>query len=455
MGRSPIALKLFAVVSLLSGCAGEDTRTYDLLPTEHGKLQQVPGGQLATTKQRIASLGYSTYLGFGGEEFGNAIAVDSSGNSYITGTTTTFGGGVPNVFIAKMSPTGTNVYFTYIPGTQSRGIAVDSSGNAYVVGTLSGGPALFKVNPAGNALVYSVTLGWDELSGVAVDTAGNAYVSGSVNNGIPGIDVAVGKINPAGTAFIYALAFGGTAVDRSNGIAIDRSGNAYITGNTESTNFPVASAFQSLLKGPQDAFVAKLNPTGSALLFSTYLGGNASDSGNAIAVDSSSNVYVTGSTAALSGVQSFPVTTGTVQATPGGAGDAFAVKFSTTGSRLYSTYIGGNAADSGAAIAVSTSGVAYVTGYTASTNFPTTNLAYQRFAPADTNAFVVQLTTTFNAYTYSTYLGGSSADVGSGIAVNTSGVTFVTGSTFSNNFPATVYGPGGGYDAFVTKFNGP
>ncbi|WP_225410762.1 SBBP repeat-containing protein [Stigmatella hybrida] len=438
----------------MSGCAGEDTGTYDLLPTEHGTLHQVRDSQLATAKQRIASLGYSTYLGFSGEEFGNAIAVDTAGNSYITGTTTTFGG-VPNVFVAKMSPTGTNLYFTYIPGTQSRGIAVDSAGNAYVVGTLSAGPALFKVNPAGNALVYSVTLGWDELSGVAVDTAGNAYVTGSVNNGIPGIDVAVGKINPTGTAFIYALAFGGTGVDRAHGIAIDRSGNAYVTGTTDSANFPIASAFQAFLKGPQDAFITKLNATGSALVYSTYLGGNTFDSGNAIAVDPSGNAYVTGSTAALNGIQSFPVTTSAVQFAPGGAGDAFAVKFGTTGARIYATYIGGNAAESGAAIAVSSTGVAYITGYTSSANFPTTNLAYQRFAPPDSNAFVVQLTATFNAYTYSTYLGGNSSDVGSGIAVNTSGAAFVTGSTYSADFPANVYGPGGGHDAFVTKFNGP
>jgi hypothetical protein len=454
MFRPPFALNLFAVVALMSGCAGEESATYDLLPTDSGKIHQVEGGQLATVKQRIASLGYSTYLGFSGDEYGNAIAVDTAGNSYITGTTTSFNG-TTNIFVAKMSSTGTNVYFTYIPGTQSRGIAVDASGNAYVVGTLSAGPGIFKVNAAGTSLVYSATLGWNEISGVAVDTSGNAYVTGSVNNGIPGIDVAVGKINSTGTGFLYALAFGGTGSDRANGIAIDRSGNAYLTGTTDSVNFPVASAFQSFLNGPQDAFVTKVNATGSALLYSTYLGGNTYDTGSAIAVDTSGYAYVTGSTAALNGVQSFPVTAGTVQYAAAGGGDGFAVKFSTTGARMYATYIGGNDVDSGASIAVSSSGIAYITGYTASANLPTSNLAYQRFAPGGVNAFVVQLTASFNAYTYSTYLGGSGVEYGSGIAVNTSGAAFVTGVTNSPDFPTGVYLPGGQYDAFVTKFNGP
>ncbi|EAU62791.1 SBBP repeat-containing protein [Stigmatella aurantiaca] len=454
MFRSPTSLNLLAVVALMTGCAGEESATYDLLPTDSGKISHVQDGQLATTKQQIASLGFSTYLGFAGDEYGNAIAVDTAGNSYIAGTTTSFNG-TTNVFIAKMSPTGTNLYFTYLPGTQARGIAVDSTGNAYVVGILSGGPTVLKINAAGTSIVYSATLGWNEISAIQIDTSGNAYVTGSVNNGVAGVDVAVGKINPTGTGFLYALAFGGTGTDRGNGIAIDRSGNAYITGNTDSTNFPLATAFQTVLKGPQDAFVTKLNATGSALSYSTYLGGNTYDYGNAIAVDTSGNAYVTGSTASLNGVQSFPVTTGTVQFNPGGGGDAFAAKFGTTGSRIYATYIGGNAAESGSSIAVSASGIAYVTGYTSSTNFPTSNLAYQRFAPAEVNAFVVQLTATFNAYTYSTYLGGSSADVGSAIAVNSTGVTYVTGNTFSADFPTTVYLPGGQYDAFVTKFNGP
>jgi hypothetical protein len=438
----------------MSGCAGEGTTTQDLTPTDNAKLGQAQGDQLHTIKQEIGSLGYSTYLGFGGDEYGTSVAVDSAGNSYITGTTTTFEGTI-NVFVAKMSPTGTNLYYTYFPGTQSSSIAVDGSGNAYVASMGAAGPTLTKVDPTGTSLIYSVTLGWNEISGVKVDSAGHAYLTGSVSNGIAGIDVAVGKVDPTGTYFVYAVAFGGTGTDSGKGIDVDRSGNAYIVGNTDSTNFPVASAFQSTLKGPQDAFVTKLNATGTSLIFSTYLGGNTYDYGSGIALDSSGNAYVTGSTAALNGVQSFPVTSGSVQYTPGGLGDAFAAKFSSLGSRLYATYVGGSASETGTGIAVSTTGVAYVTGYTSSANFRTTSLAFQRFAPAGVNAFVAQLSTSFNAYTYATYLGGSATDIGAAIAVNASGYVYVTGNTNSTDFPTNVYAAGGSYDAFVTKFNGP
>jgi len=451
MFRSPGRLNLLAVVALMGGCAGEGTATQELIPTSGDTITPVQDNQLTTIKQAIGPLGYSTYLGFGGDEAGSAIAVDASGNSYITGTTTTWGG--INVFVAKMSPTGTNLYFTYFPGTQSSGIAVDGSGYAYVASTGAAGPTITKVDPSGTSIIYSATLGWNSISAVKVDSAGNAYLTGSVSNGPAGIDVAVGKVDPTGTGFVYALAFGGTGTDEGKAIDIDRLGNAYITGNTSSSNFPLANPFQNTLKGIQDAFVVKLNAAGSALTYSTYLGGNAYDYGSGIAVDSAYNAYVTGSTGTINAVQSFPVTTGMAQTTPGGGGDAFAAKFGSTGSRIYATYIGGSGSETGTSIAVSTTGIAYVTGYTNSTNFPTSNLAYQRFAPAGTNAFVAQLTASFNAYTYATYLGGSGTDTGAAIAVNASGNTFVTGTTNSTNFPTSVYGAGGLTDAFVTKFN--
>lgn len=454
MTRDVNPFKLLSVVALLSGCGGAGSATQDLTPEAGASLNQVHDEGLSTVRQTISSLGFSTYLGFGGDEYGNAIAVDGSGNSYITGTTTSFGG-TTNIFVSKMSPTGSLVYYTYFPGTQGKGIAVDAAGNAYVVGTTGAGPTLTKVDPTGTSMVYAASLGWSDITGVKVDSAGNAYVVGSVYNGISGMDVAVGKVDPTGTSFIYALSFGGTGTDSGNGIAIDTAGNAYLVGTTDSTNFPVVSAFQATLRGPQDAFLVKLNATGSNLTFSTYLGGNTFDSGTGIALDGSNNVYVTGSTAAFNGVQSFPVTAGTVQSVPGGGGDAFVAKFSTAGTRIYATYVGGSGSETGASVAVSRTGVAYVTGYTTSTNFRTSNLAFQRFAPAGANAFVVQLTATFNAYTYSTYLGGSSTDIGSSIAVDTAGAAYVAGNTNSTNFPTSVYGPGGSYDAFVTKFNGP
>jgi hypothetical protein len=456
MIRHKNSLSMLAVVALMNGCGGEGSATGDVIPGAELKLNQLQSGALTTIKhQEIANLGYSTYLGFAGDEYGNAIAVDGAGNSYVTGTTTSFGG-ITNIFIAKMSPSGSNLYYTYLPGTEAKGIAVDSSGNAYVVGRTANGPTILKLNATGNALIYSATLGWNELTGVRVDSSGNAYVVGSVNNGVAGVDVAVGKVEPAGTYFVYALAFGGTQTDRGAGIAIDRSGNAYVVGTTNSTNYPVASASQTTLRGPEDAFITKLNATGTGILFSTYLGGTWYDAGAAIALDGSNNVYVTGHTVANNGVLNFPVTSGTIQMSPGGGlTDAFAAKFSSTGARVWATYVGGGGADYGTSIAASSTGVPYVTGYTNSVDFRTTNLAYQRFAPPGTNAFVAQLSTTANAYSYSTYLGGNSTDVGSSIGLDSSNNVYLSGNTNSADFPTHVYAPGGMYDAFVTKFNGP
>lgn len=440
-GKTP--WKFLAVTALLGGCGAE------LTPQETAPLTPGPTEQLVSVKQQISSLGYSTYLGFGGDELGSAIAVDGSGNSYLTGTTTTFGG--TNIFVAKMSPSGTNSYYTYFPGTQATGITVDASGNAYVVGMTPAGATLTKVDPTGSSMVYQASLGWNDVTAVKVDSAGNAYVTGSVTNGVAGVDVAVGKVDPTGTYFVFSLAFGGTGTDKGKGIAIDSSNNLYVVGDTNSANYPLLTPFQSTLRGAQDAFLTKVNATGASLGYSTYLGGNGVDYGNGIALDISRNAYVTGRTESFGGVMSFPVTTGVAG---GGISDAFAAKFSSSGARSYATYLGGGGAETGAGIAVTSTGATYVTGTTSSTNFPTTSLAYQRFAPAGDNAFVTQLTST-GAVSYSTYLGGSSTDSGASIAVDASSSAYVTGKTNSANFPTSVYTAGGLYDAFVTKFNGP
>lgn len=449
MTRHLKPLNLLAVVTLMSGC-GEG-----LTPETDVKLGKAPEGGLATVTQEISSFGYSTYLGFGGDEYGTASAIDGAGNTYLTGTTTTFGG--TNIFIAKMSPTGTNLYYTYFAGTEARGIAVDSAGNAYVVGMTAAGPTITKVNPAGTSILYMASLGWSSIASVKVDSAGNAYVVGSVSNGFNGQDVAVAKVDPTGTYLVYNQVFGGSGDDKGNGIAIDTSGNAYIVGDTASANFPLGtSPFQATLRGARDAFITKMNAAGTSLLFSTYLGGNGNDYGNGIALDASNNVYVTGSTESQSGAWSFPVTSGTVQVTSGGGiSDAYVARFNSLGSRIYATYLGGGGAESGKAIAVTSTGSAHVTGTTSSANFITTSLAKQTFAQGGEDAFVVQLNTAFSSRTYSTYLGGSGTDRGSSISVDSSGNAYVVGSTNSANFPTTVYAAGGLFDAFVTKFNGP
>jgi len=265
----------------------------------------------------------------------------------------------------------------------------------------------------------------------------------------------------------YSTYLGGSGDDQGFGIAVDTDGNAYVTGRTDSANFPtISGAFQPTGGSTTDAFVTKLNPAGSALVYSTYIGGSGFDSGAGIAVDAAGNAYVTGFT----GSTNFPTTAGAFQTTfANGAnfgGDAFVTKLDPTGSTLvYSTYLGGDSDDQGFGIAVDTNSNAYITGYTLSANFPTTPGAFQRIfvsgSIGDADAFVTKLDPTGSAQIYSTYLGGSAYDGGSGIAVDAASNAYVTGITRSTNFPTT----GGAFqtafastsdfnaDAFVTKLD--
>ena len=451
-------------------------------------------------------LAYSTFLGGSNDDRGFGIAVDAAGNAYVTGGTgsinfpttpgafqTTSGGG--DAFVTKLDPTGAAlVYSTYLGGSSgdfANGIAVDATGSAYVTGTTTsadfpttpgaaqttfGGGLVdafvTKLNPTGSALVYSTYLGGggsDQGFGIAVDTSGNAYVTGSAGGlnfpTTPGAfqttpggvgDAFVTKFNATGSALVYSTYLGGSDFDEGKGIAVDAAGSAYVTGRTFSTNFPTTpGAFQTTLNFT-DAFVTKLNPAGSALVYSTYLGGSRSDEGHAIAVEAAGSAYVTGLTASFN----FPTTPGAFRTTSGGGGgDAFVTKLNADGSALvYSTYLGGNSIDFGNGIAVDTAGNAYVTGDTLSRNFPTTPDATQPDFGGDRDAFVTKFDPSGSALVYSTYLGGSGSDEGFGIAVDTAGSAYVTGRSFSTNFPTTpgafqtIFGGATG-DAFVAKLS--
>ncbi len=454
------------------------------------------------------ALVYSTYLGGSNGEIGKGIAVDAAGNAYVTGRTsstdfpttpgafqTTFGG-FDDAFVTKLNPEGSElVYSTYLGGSDedaALAIAVDSSGNAYVTGetfstnfpttpdafqtTLGGASDAFvtKLNLAGSDLVYSTYLGGtrnDSGEAIGVDSTGNAYVAGETISAdfpttpdafqttfsdTPFFDAFVTKLNLADSDLVYSTYLGGSLNDVASGIAVDSSGNAYVTGETRSTDFPTTpEALQTTLGGASDAFVTKLDPTGSGLLYSTYLGGSAGDRSFAIAVDTTGNTYVTGDTRSTD----FPTTTDAFQTALGGASDAFVTKLNPTGSSLvYSTYLGGAFNDSGKAIAVDSASNAYVTGETSSSNFPTTPDAFQTDFGGVADAFVTKLNAAGSDLVYSTYLGGSGSDRGGGIAVDGAGNAYVTGETFSTNFPTT---PGafqttfGGFaDAFVAKING-
>ena len=482
---------------------------------KNGSRQEIAAHYAITDKNRVGfelakydaskplyidPLIYSTYLGGSGTDEGNAIAVDSSGNAYVAGWTSSTNfptmnplqpanAGGYDAFVAKLNPSGSAlVYSTYLGGIENDavlGIAVNSSGNAYVAGwtastnfptmnplqaVYGGGSSnafVANLNPSGSALVYSTYLGGscaDSGSGIAVDSSGNAYVTGSTcSTNFPtmnplqaanagGYDAFVAEINPSGSALVYSTYLGGSGDDPGTGIAVDGSGNAYVTGQTNSTNFPTMNPLQAAnAGGNDDAFVAKLNASGSALIYSTYLGGSGADGGTGIAVDSSDNAYVTGYTASTD----FP-TMNPLQAAYGGGGyDTFVAEINPSGSALvYSTYLGGSGVDHGSGIAVDSTGNAYVTGYTASTDFPTMNPLQAAYGGGSDDAFVAKLNPLGSALVYSTYLGGSHDDDGLGIAVDSSGNAYATGQTNSTDFPTmNPLQPtnGGGYDVFVAK----
>ncbi|MGI8810038.1 MAG: Calx-beta domain-containing protein [Acidimicrobiales bacterium] len=463
---------------------------------------------------------YAGFLGGSGYDEGRGIAVDGAGNAYVTGitdsTSATFpetvgvfqaaNGGLYDAFVAKVNPTGSAlVYASFVGGTNTdvaRAIAVDGAGNAYVTGWTNstsfpltsqvfqtgygGGSAdafVAKVNPTGSALLYAGFLGGsgiEEGHGIAVDAAGNAYVSGTTTSTAATFpetsgafqpenagndDAFVAKVNPTGSALVYAGFLGGSNSDRANGIAVDGAGNAYVTGDTDSTasTFPeTVGVFQPANAGSFDGFVAKVNPTGSALLYAGFLGGDGSngDRGLAIAVDGAGNAYVTGETDSTAAT--FPVTAGAFQAEANAVPyDAFVAKVNPTGSALvYASFLGGGGNDTGRGIALDGIGNAFVVGETTSTtrDFPATPGGFQPENAGSTDAFVAKVNASGSALVYAGFLGGSVTDIGFGIAVDGAGNAYVTGQADSSaaTFPETpgVFQPGhagGRGDAFVAK----
>jgi hypothetical protein len=265
-------------------------------------------------------------------------------------------------------------------------------------------------------LVYSTYLGgsnYDEPFGIAVDSSGAAYLTGRTHSGdFPtlnpyqtvqgGSDVFVTKLSSSGNSLVYSTYLGGTNWEVGNGIAVDGSGSVYVTGWTESTNFPTLNPYQAK-EGHSDAFVTKLSSSGNSLVYSTYLGGNSYDVGSGIVMDGSGAAYVTGWTFSTD----FP--TLNPYQTDQGDIDAFVTKLSSFGNSLiYSTYLGGGDIDYSFSIAVDGSGAAYVTGWTISTDFPTLN-PYQT-NQGDDDIFVTKLSVSGNSLVYSTYLGGNGDD---------------------------------------------
>jgi hypothetical protein len=460
-------------------------------------------------------------------EDGNAMAVDGAGNVYVTGLTTspdfpitpgsyqaTYPGSTC-AYVTKLNPSGTAlVYSTYLAGASAFGIAIDGSGSAYITGVAVspfpttpgayqptnhagglGNAFITKLNPSGTALVYSTYLGGtgasdpsritggDVGNGIAVDPSGNVCLTGTTysqdfptspgafqttnkaNNALNRRTIFVTRLNSTGTALIYSTYLGGTALEGSSGVAVDASGNAYVTGDTDSTDFPTTpGAFKTTFPGFRSGFAAKVNPSGTALVYSTYLGGSASGGTRprAITIDGSGNAYLAGQTQS----SNYPTTFGSFSKSYcGGFSDAFVTKLNADGSALvYSTYLcgsnfaGGDNADDAFGIAVDTAGNAYVTGYTNSDTFPITPDAYQTKCAGVSDAFLTKIDPSGATLLYSTFLGGAQFDQGyAGVGVDNAGHAFVAGLTGSPEFPAT---PGafqtshhGGDDVFIAKFD--
>ncbi len=321
-------------------------------------------------------------------------------------------------------------------------------------------------------LTYSTCLGGSLIDtgvAIAVDSTGNAYVTGqSYSTNFPTTrgafqtsrrgaeNVFVSKLNGNGSALIYSTYIGGSTLDGGTGIGVDALGDAYVAGYTYSSDFPTtAGAFQTSLAGTQNAFVTKLDASGSALVYSTFVGGGSTDLATGISLNSAGDAYVVGQTSS----PNFPTTEGAYQTSLAGSANAFITKLNRGGSALeYSTYLGGSENDTGNGIAVDSSGNAYVTGQTASLDFPTTAGALQNSLPIPWSAFVTKLNPSGSGLVYSTYLGGG-GDGGQAIALDSSGQAYVAGGTSSSDFPfpttpgAFQTSQAGVLNAFVTKLN--
>lgn len=412
---------------------------------------------------------YSTFFGGSADDIGWSIAVDAAGNAYVAGNTQSTDFPVTDGALQRRHA-----------GKEGAGII--PAGDAFIA----------KLNPAGTALVYSTLLGGsshDRATSIAVDATGNVYVAGntmsanfpvsadafqrtyrgssaSPNDSVPFGDAWVAKLNAAGSALTYSSYMGGTRDEVATGIVIDTDGNAYLTGWTMSADFPTTTgALQTTYAGPStkdsisnagDAFVTKVNARGTALVFSTYLGGKQEDAGWDLALDAAGNVYVGGRTYSLD----FPVTPRAFKTTFTGHDFGFVAKLNAAGAALtYSTLIGsGDRWDLVTAIEVDSTGAAYIAGVSKSRNFPTTAGAAQRqYAGADT--------TQFWDFAGDGFFGKlSPADVAFDLGIDRAGNAYVVGFTASRNFPATegalqrTYGgdetilPRG--DIFFTKITG-
>jgi hypothetical protein len=444
---------------------------------------------------------FSTYLGGRSDDIGYALTVDAAGCAYVAGST--YSSDFPvvgpvdtddpdwrtDVFVTKLDAAGARiVYSTYVSGNtvdDAAGIAVDGKGCAYVTGNTGspdfptvGSPRQFagvrdafvlKLSPEGSALEFSTFLGGNYIdygNAVSVAASGNVYLTGSTGSpdfpttagaqaDQPEVDAFLAILDASGAQLLFSTYLGGDLGDYGYAVATDPAGGVYVAGRTDSANFPTVSAFQADPgDGMADGFVAKYDPNSGRIVFSTYFGGSGWDTINGVAADVLGTIHVAGATSS----PNLP-TRNAIQVDPNrrfADSDAFVARFDPMGSNLlYSTYLGGGLDDVALSLAVDAAGSAYLTGYTDSTDFPT--VAPVQTDPGDgrADAFVAKVSPSGAHLQFSTYLGGNFDDSGWFVATDGSGNAYVTGNTYSVDFPTQ--NPlqraraGLSYDAFVTK----
>jgi hypothetical protein len=454
----------------------------------------------------IDPLIYSTFIGGTNDEYSHGVVIDTLGNAYITGSTLsndfpisknandTTHNGYGDVFVLKLNSNGSSIiYSTFIGGSDVEcgiSIQIDSKNNSYITGgthssnfpvtagafntTYNGMDDVFilKLNSSGSKLNFSTFIGGsndDHCSEIELDSEENIYIIGetfstdfpvssnandTTHNGF--MDIFVLKLNSTGDDIIFSTYIGGSTTDAGRGIVIDNLNNIYITGGTNSIDFPITSGAINSTVNSMDVFVLKLNNSGSTILYSTYIGGNAGDHGTSITLDPLLNIYITGETKS----DNFPTTSGAYNTKRNGITDVFVLKLNLTNFILnYSTFVGGNDDDEPKRIVIDTNRSAYVSGYTNSNNFPTTSNSYDSTYNGNRDVFLFKINPNGSSLLYSTYIGGTSFEYG-GVTdhiLDLDDNVYITGNTYSTDFPNTTGANdttnNGLYDVFVMKLS--
>jgi len=391
-----------------------------------GFFKTTNGGTSWTAMNTGMSGSFATYV--------NAVAIDP-----LTPTTIYVGHGYSGTggAIDKSTNGGSNwsPVNTGVPNFEVRALIVDRLVPSTVYAATTGGGVIKTINGGGTWAVANSGLWKANVFALATDPANSSVLYAAGAGSQIETEAFVSVLTPAGSSLLFSTYLGGSNSDYGYGIALDSLGHVYVTGQTNSTNYPAVNAVKSTREPSDsctDGFLSKLNLAGPSFVYSTYVGGSSCDTAYSVAADAAGNAYVTGTTSSAN----FP-TLNAFQSALGGSitADAFATKFDSGGALSYSTFLGGNGSDTGHGIAADSSGNAFVTGITTSTNFPTMNPIQSANGGSAGDAFVTKLNPSGSGLMYSTYLGGSNIDAGRGIAVDSSGNAYVTGFTSSMEFP--------------------